>query len=328
MIALMLLIATIIFHPAEPEIPAFLFNNYNPITKKIETVNKPVDNKSTSVNNQIKTVEKRPLESGQLSQTSESKRRKTEVSGPPGGKVVLDNSSVNVSSNVTFPQPSSSVSVTKLKTTKVVSKSGGFTEERLSDAEFQKILAQYKGSNSSQEDTESEIPSGPPPQLSQQKQLQTSAGTSKLNKTVSLSSARVVSPTFTQTSPNSQNIVNPSPSTCGKGNTYRKPESNIMKSDLKTSVHPELVLDKKSELEAENLPNQAANTVIEKRTDKVQSDKDRLASEGVAKKKEEKDLSASTSENRYLLLLFVMLQVLRIRNNAYKSIKKTGVKSI
>jgi len=79
---------------------------------------------------------------------------------------------------------------TKLKTTKVVSKSGGFTEEKLSDAEFKKFLSQCKptfpadqeikepekdSDNKKMDSSKSLAPSGPNPKTSMTKTESSSA---------------------------------------------------------------------------------------------------------------------------------------------------------
>lgn len=56
----------------------------------------------------------------------------------------------------TLPQKVQAKSDIMLKTTKVVSKTGGFTEERLSDAEFKKFLQQYNPHFSEEEEDEEE----------------------------------------------------------------------------------------------------------------------------------------------------------------------------
>lgn len=56
----------------------------------------------------------------------------------------------------TLPQKVQAKSDIMLKTTKVVSKTGGFTEERLSDAEFKKFLQQYNPHFSEVEEDEEE----------------------------------------------------------------------------------------------------------------------------------------------------------------------------
>lgn len=102
---------------------------------------------------QAKPAEKRPLETGTVSQelssqSLDSKRRKTEPQTPVvKGNVMTSLQTVPSSSALVTQAVTPTVNkgpAPKLKTTKVVSRSGGFTEERFSDAEFQKFLAQYK----------------------------------------------------------------------------------------------------------------------------------------------------------------------------------------
>lgn len=91
-----------------------------------------------------KNAVKRVLDAGPMSPV-DPKRRKTETLPQMfASQPAITSGSLLASPPAAVSNVKAQATAPVLKTTKVVSKSGGFTEERFSNTEFQKFLAQYK----------------------------------------------------------------------------------------------------------------------------------------------------------------------------------------
>lgn len=171
-------------------------------------VTKSVDSKIGAAAGEAKNAVKRVLDAGPMSPV-DPKRRKIKTETPPqmfASQPAITSGSLLASTPTAASIVKSQATAPVLKTTKVVSKSGGFTEERFSNSEYQKLLAQYNPNDECNEedddgggygdddveDDDDETIGMFMPQLAQQSQFQHNKVTSvhnTLNKVTSLTNS-------------------------------------------------------------------------------------------------------------------------------------------
>jgi hypothetical protein len=278
--------------------------------------------------NQTKVAEKRQLETVSVSQdissqSHDAKRRKTDSQLPVvKGNV---NTSLQTSSNPSVTQASASTvskgPAPKLKTTKVVSKSGGFTEERISDAEFQKFLAQYKPNLPKGEDESGDqammaamIRSGSMSQMNPQKQFQTgqvSSVQNTQNKVTSLVNSLTEKNTRTGSN-QSAKIQNTQSIEIKKENPSVKVENKSVNKENRESVNSannDMVTEIKEEVDPTDSQYKTENQVAVKKENEQNVSKEKeksMTMPGNTQKKEgpsQSDRAGSNqNRNRYVVI--------------------------
>ncbi|XP_053407065.1 eukaryotic translation initiation factor 5B-like isoform X2 [Mercenaria mercenaria] len=286
-----------------------------------QSVAKKLNTKAVTPN-QTKVAEKRPLEavaaSPDISLSSlDAKRRKTE-SQPnlaKGNSITSLQTSTNPSVTQVMASSTGKGPAPKLKTTKFVSKSGGFTEEKISDAEFQKFLAQYKP-NIPEGDEEEDgdqtkniamLRSGSMPQATLQKQFQPSP-VSSVQNTQSKVTSLVNSLTDKNIKTGIQSGKNQSTQLAEmkKDNSSVKLENKSVNKENRENVNTsnvELLTEIKEELDPDDTQYKEAQAAVKKENElNVSKEKDKnVTVAGNTQKKDtcgQSDRTGQPSQNR------------------------------